>query len=540
VDVTARLRAAARERFGWGELRPEQETAMRALMTGRDALVVAPTGGGKSAVYQVPGTLLGGPTVVVSPLLALQQDQIAALRDREDAALAAVRLSSAEGAAQRREAIERLHSGRVEYVFVTPEQLADPEKLAAIRAARPSLIAVDEAHCISAWGYDFRPDYLQLGRAIRELGHPPVAALTATASPPVREDIIARLGLRDAELVVAGLDRPNLFLEAVQCVDEDQRWQRLRARLAESPPPGVVYVPTRRTAEELAGRLAGDGLPAVAYHGGMTTRERTARHEAFLADEVPVMVATSAFGMGIDKPNIRWVDHVSLPDSPDSYMQEIGRAGRDGEPAQALLLFRTEDTGLRKFFTGGLPAADDLARLAEILQAGPSSRAALREKSGLGPRKLGEHLALLEEVGAAVAAPGGKWRAPAYAPDPAVAAADAVAQAERRQVVQRSRLDMMRNLAETTACRGQALLAYFGEHLAQACGHCDNCLTGRAAESDLADTGGPYPVHSRVTHPEWGDGTVLRYAGDQMTVLFDDVGYKTLSVPVVEEQGLLT
>jgi ATP-dependent DNA helicase RecQ len=540
MDVMAALRAAARKRFGWEELRPEQATAMRALMAGRDALVVAPTGAGKSAVYQVPGTLLDGPTVVISPLLALQHDQIAALADRDDDALAAARISSAESASAQRTAIKELHSGDVEYVFVTPEQLADPERLRAIRDARPSLVAVDEAHCISAWGYDFRPDYLQLGRAIRELGHPPVVALTATASPPVRDDIVARLGLRDVELVVTGLDRPNIFLEAVQCVDEGQRWQRLLDRLQQSTPPGIVYVPTRRASEELAAWLTDAGLEATAYHGGMPARERTRRHEAFLADEVPIMVATSAFGMGIDKPNIRWVNHVSLPDSPDSYLQEIGRAGRDGEPAQALLLFRTEDTGLRKFFTGGVPDEGELARLAETLRTGPASRAGLREKTGLGPRKLGERLALLEEVGAAVAGRGGRWRAPAYAPTPAQAVEAAVEQAQRRQTVQRSRLDMMRNLAETTACRGQTLLAYFGEHLDHPCGHCDNCLSGAAREVELSGDEGPYPVHSRVTHAQWGEGTVLRYEGEHMTVLFDDVGYKTLSVPVVEEQGLLT
>ncbi|GAA1787646.1 ATP-dependent DNA helicase RecQ [Planosporangium flavigriseum] len=541
MDVTSQLRAAARERFGWDELRPEQAIAMHALMAGRDALVVAPTGGGKSAIYQVPATLLPGPTVVVSPLLALQTDQIAGLAERGDDALAAVRLSSAEGATAQRAALERLQSGQVEYVFVTPEQLADPEKLAAIRAARPSLIAVDEAHCISAWGYDFRPDYLQLGRAIRELGHPPVVALTATASPPVREDIIGRLGLADPEVVITGLDRPNLFLEAVQCVDDEQRRQRLLDRLQQSSPPGIVYVATRRAAEELAAWLTDTGIPATAYHGGMAVRERRRRHEAFAADEVPVMVATSAFGMGIDKPNIRWVNHVSLPDSPDSYFQEIGRAGRDGEPAQALLLYRAEDTGLRKFFTGGLPATNDLIRLAEALHAGPKSRTQLREKTGLGPRKLGELLSLLEEVGAAAAAGrGGKWRSPAYTPPLEQAAEAALEQAQRRQTVQRSRLDMMRNLADTTACRGQTLLAYFGEHLDQPCGHCDNCLTGAAREVEASGEAGPYPVHSRVTHPEWGGGTVLRYSGDQMTVLFDDVGYKTLSVPVVEEQGLLT
>jgi ATP-dependent DNA helicase RecQ len=537
MDVIARLRAAARTRFGWDELRPEQLTAMAAVMAGRDVLVVAPTGAGKSAIYQVPAVLLDGPTLVVSPLLSLQQDQIAALAGRDDEELSAARLSSADSAGQRRAALDGVRTGAVEYLFVTPEQLADPDRLAALKRARPSLVAVDEAHCISAWGFDFRPDYLQLGRAIQELGHPPVVALTATASPPVREDVVAQLGLRDPLVTVTGLDRPNVFLEALQCVDEEQRVQRLVGQLREAPMPGIVYAPTRRGTGELADRLTEQGVPAWAYHGGMRPAERHRLHEAFLAGEVPVMVATSAFGMGIDKPDVRWVIHVSLPDSPDSYLQEIGRAGRDGEPAQALLLYRIEDRGLRRFFTGGAPDVDRLTELAAALREGPVSRSDLRERTGLGPRRLGEYLGLLEQVGAAVAGKAGRWSAPRVASAPDEAARAAHVQAERRRSVQRSRLDMMSNLAETSGCRGQALLAYFGEILEQPCGHCDNCLAGLPDETLEA---GPYPLHSRVTHADWGGGTVLRYEGEQMTVLFDDVGYKTLSVPVVAEQRLLT
>src|SRR6266542_2632948 len=197
----------------------------------------------------------GGATVVVSPLLALQQDQIAALADRRDPELAAVRISSAESTGEVRDALAALRERRARFVFLTPEQLADPDRVAQLRTARPALVAVDEAHCISAWGHDFRPDYLQLGRAVRELGRPPVIALTATASPPVRDDIVSRLGLTDPRVVIGGLDRPNLFLEAVQCVDEEQRWQRLLGRVRDSPAPGIVYAPTRRITEELAARL---------------------------------------------------------------------------------------------------------------------------------------------------------------------------------------------------------------------------------------------------------------------------------------------
>jgi ATP-dependent DNA helicase RecQ len=535
------LRRIARERFGWERLRDEQLLAMEAVMAGRDALAVLPTGAGKSAIYQVPAPLLPGPTIVVSPLLALQQDQIASLTARHHESLVAVRLSSAEGRGEREENLEALRAGDAEFVFLTPEQFADPARVAQIKALKPSLVAVDEAHCVSAWGHDFRPDYLQLGQFIRELGRPPVVALTATASPPVREDIVERLGMRDPQIVVTGLDRPNLYLESVHCPDEETRWRRLIARLRESEPPGIVYAPTRRGTEELAERLVQHQIGAVAYHGGMSAGERERAHEAFLADEVSIMVATTAFGMGIDKPNIRWVNHVSLPDSPDSYLQEIGRAGRDGQPAHVLLLHRTEDSGMRKFFTNVSVDRDEVASLAALLRAAeePLTRDELEERTGLGSRRLGQLLTLLEEVGGARMLAGGRVKAPRWAPTPARAAQLAEAQAERQQTVSRSRLDMMRNFAETEQCRGRALLAYFGEHLEGTCGHCDNCTDGSAAEELAAAADAPFPVHSEVRHAEWGKGMVLSYAGDQMTVLFEQVGYKTLSVPVVKQRGLL-
>jgi ATP-dependent DNA helicase RecQ len=537
MEVTSRLQAVARSRFGWEHLRAEQLAAMRAVMSGRDTLVVAPTGAGKSAVYQVPAVLLDGPTVVVSPLLSLQQDQLAGLAERDHADLSGAAVNSAASAGQRRAAVQAASEGRLEYLFLTPEQLADPDRLAMLRQARPSLVAVDEAHCVSAWGFDFRPDYLQLGRAIEELGRPPVVALTATASPPVREDIVRWLRLRDPLVVVAGLDRPNLFLESAQCVNEPQRTQRLKQRLRDSAMPGIVYTPTRRRAEDLAEELTADGFAAAPYHGGMPLARRRQLHEDFLSGRVPVMVATNAFGMGIDKPDVRWVIHAGLPDSPDSYLQEIGRAGRDGAPAYALLLHRIEDTGLRRFFTGGLPDVGQLAGLASLLADGPLTRKQLRARTGLGPRRLGALLGLLQQVGAAVAVKAGRWTAPPRPPSPVDAARDALDQARRRRTIERSRLDMMTELARTESCRTRALLAYFGEVLDRPCGHCDACHEGLASD---APQDGPFPLQSRLTHQEWGTGTVLRYEGEQMTVLFDDVGYKTLSVPVVLEGGLLT
>lgn len=533
-----RLRKVARRHFGWSSLRSGQLKPMRAVLRRRDALVVLPTGAGKSAIYQIPAVLLPGPTVVISPLLALQQDQIAALNERDDPKIRAVRVSSAETPNQQREALREIREGRAEFLFITPEQLSDPDRMAEVRALRPGLVAVDEAHCISAWGHDFRPDYLSLGHLIKGIGRPPVLALTATASPPVRDDIIARLHLHKPEIHVSGLDRRNLFLEVAYCPDEDYRWRRLTAMLNESPRPGIIYVATRRGAEELAGRLTAAGYSADFYHGGMAAGAREQRHEDFSNDKVDIMVATSAFGMGIDKANIRWVAHVALPDSPDSYFQEIGRMGRDGEQGRALLLWRAEDEAIQRFFNGGGPDLVEIRDLAAALRAGPATKTALKEKTGLGPRKLGQLLGLLEQVGAAVAGDANKWTVPVFAPLPAAAAEAAVAEYERRQVVQRSRNDMMRGFAQTRACRSQTLLAYFGEDLAEPCGHCDNCAGG-LSEEPTGTAGEPFAVHSTVRHAEWGPGMVMGYEEDRMTVLFEGVGYKILSVPVVREHALL-
>ncbi|MDI1464633.1 RecQ family ATP-dependent DNA helicase [Catellatospora sp. KI3] len=532
-----RLRRAARSHFGWDRLRPAQLDAMRPLLRGRDAVVVLPTGGGKSAVYQVTATLLKGPTVVISPLLALQHDQIGNLNDRGNPLLRAVRVSSAETPAKQAAALQEVREGRARFLFITPEQLSSPERLAEVRALKPALVAVDEAHCISSWGYDFRPDYLVLGHIIRGLGRPPVVALTATASPPVCEDIIGRLGMRKPVMVRTGLDRPNLFLEATHCPDEAYRWRRLLQLLEASKPPGIVYVPTRAAAEELAERLTAAGHEAQAYHGGMAAGVRARRHREFLADEIPIMVATSAFGMGIDKPNIRWVAHFALPDSPDSYLQEIGRAGRDGEPAHALLLHRAEDVALQRFFAGGAPDFAELRTVAAALHSGPvKNRTALGKATGIGPRKVTSYLTMLEQVGAAAVSDKGEISVPRFAPLPDQAAREALADYERHQAGQRSRIDLMRRFAEQRGCRMQALLAYFGEQLNQPCGHCDSCHGGT---SEVISDDVPFPPHSKVRHADWGAGTVLGYEKDRMTVLFDEVGYKTLSVPVVQSQRLL-
>jgi ATP-dependent DNA helicase RecQ len=537
------VRRTAREVFGYESLRPGQAEAIRALLDGHDVLLVLPTGAGKSAVYQLPGVELDGPTLVVSPLIALQRDQVRSLLEVGDEDVSARALSSAVPEKERRATLEAAARGELEFLFLAPEQLANEEVLDAVRAARPSLVAVDEAHCLSVWGHDFRPEYLRLGERIDTLDpRPRVIALTATASPPVRDDIVRRLHLRDAAVIVRGFGRSNLELaveRALTEADKDRavldRAQAEAERAAEAARAGagpggngIVYVATRRRTTELAEALTGRGLRSAAYHGGMRRAERDEAQHRFTTGEVDVVVATSAFGMGIDKPDVRFVLHADVPDSPDSYYQEVGRAGRDGQDAAAVLFYRPEDLGLRRFFAGGTPKREDLLEVAGALPRDGRSRAARRAPSGL-PRRLARLRSLVEDARALAG----------DAARPAAVADAAVALAEERRRMDDSRVEMMRGYAETSQCRLQYLLAYLGEDLDAPCGRCDTCRDGTAAEHDVDAADRPFAVGAGVRHREFGPGTVMGYeADDRVTVLFEAHGYRTLALAVVEH-GLL-
>jgi len=472
------VRRAALEAFDFSRLRPGQEEALLALLQGRDTLAVMPTGSGKSAIYQLAGQLLDGCTVVVSPLIALQKDQVDGIGSHLGQARP---INSSMGAAARRRALAELRAGELEYAFVAPEQLVNPETFDAVRAADVGLFVVDEAHCISQWGHDFRPDYLKLGPVVDALDQPLVLALTATASPPVRDEIVELLHMDDPAVVVAGFARPNIRLEVCTVPDHDAAVAALVERSRSLRGTGIVYVATRRRADALAEVLDTTRRPALAYHAGLATGRRDAVHERFLDRAPAIVVATTAFGMGIDAPHVRFVLHADAPDSLDSYYQELGRAGRDGEPADAVLFHGFRDGGARRF------------------QAG----------------------------------------------------ADA------------TRAAMMTRYVETRSCRWQLLLSYFGQVGDGPCGRCDNCVAprprakangnGNGGTDTGTDTGTesgtrrgrsraprhPHPVDSRVTHGAWGDGRVLAYDGDTMTVLFDEAGYRTLSVDLVKANGLL-
>jgi ATP-dependent DNA helicase RecQ len=536
------IRRVAEERFGWTRLRDEQVEAMRHVVAGHDVLAVLPTGAGKSAIYQVPAVLLDGPTLVVSPLIALQHDQIDGIED--SAAPGAVALNSTQNAAERREAWETVRQGRAEYVFLSPEQLAKDDVVADVAELGVSLFVVDEAHCVSSWGHDFRPDYLRLVPVIERLGHPPVVALTATASLPVRRDIAERLGLRDHREVVASFDRPNLHLGVERFTDDkDKRAaviSRVRALAGASGRAGLVYTASRRDAEGYAGELAESGVRAASYHAGMTAAERERVHREFLDGDLDVVVATSAFGMGIDKPDVRFVVHASVQDSLDSYYQQIGRAGRDGEPAEIVLCYRPEDLALQNFLTTDTTPEAVVDGVARAVRAHdePIGPAELAERVGATPARLTRAVNLLEQAGVLTTGADGRLRYAEDGPDPGHAVDAALAVAERHQRLVRSRLDMLRGYADATGCRRQYLLGYFGEELDGPCGNCDTCDAGTAEPQEPGS--GEFPRDSTVHHARWGRGVVISVEADRLTVLFDEVGYKTLSIGAVRDNNLLT
>ena len=460
---------------------------MRAVLDGRDALGVLPTGGGKSVCYQVPALMLGGPTLVVTPLISLMEDQVARAGV---VGLRAACLSATQSSDVRRTIERRMRDGALDLLFVSPERLELGSFRSVLEVAGVRLVAVDEAHCISEWGHDFRPAYRRIGRVTRSLGAP-VLALTASATPAVRIDIRDVLDLRDPTVVVRSFDRPNLWWGVRRGGDLADRvvrtWRWVRTRGGST----IVYAPTRRSVELVRDRLAALGLSCAAYHAGLRGEERSSVQERFMQGAVRVVVATNAFGMGIDKADVRTVIHVQLPTTLEAYYQEAGRAGRDGLPA-ACVSFRGRGDGRlgRAFADAAYPAPRRLRTLWHALRAaaGPDGTVApddprLVALMGGVPRAWMEGepvgpLGALERAGAVIRRPAsgtGRGRGGSLPCRIAVRSSLDLALIRRRRKRVLASLEAVRRYAGTRECRTGALLRYFGELSREACGRCDRC-----------------------------------------------------------------
>ncbi len=485
ADAVERMRST----FKIKAFRRGQEQVIRAVLGGRDVLAVMPTGSGKSLSYQLASQVLPGATLVVSPLLALIRDQTEKLRAL---GVPVERIDSSLTAKEREAALRRIAEGRTKLAFVTPESAVSASFRNALAGAPVSLFAVDEAHCVSQWGHDFRPAYLGLREVAEGLGRPRLLALTATATPRVREDILAQLGMREPEQVVLSFDRPNLHFRVVTCGSEEDKLRILfRKLLRRLPRPGVVYCATVRAVEDLvflAGKLR---IHSEYYHGRLGKAERDEKQAAFMKPgRRVVMVATNAFGLGVDKPDIRFVLHFHVPGSLEAYVQEAGRAGRDGKAAQCVLLWSPDDVAIQEYFQeGNYPSGKQVRQVAEALTAWtdtarPVGLRALATSSAVGEKRTRVVLDYMEENGWASQDGDGKWVAVGAVPDEQLAVAGRWF--ELKRIEDRRRLDALVAYAESKACRVRAMLDYFGEPGPERCGRCDNCVAAAKAEAGIA------------------------------------------------------
>ncbi|MEF7616170.1 RecQ family ATP-dependent DNA helicase [Aquincola sp. MAHUQ-54] len=530
----AAIGATLRAVFGFESLRPGQVGVVKRVLRGESTLAVMPTGAGKSLCYQLPAVLDGRRTLVISPLIALMDDQCAALVSR---GIPAVVLHSGLPASALQQAEEAVRSGRAGMVFTSPERAAEPGFAAFVaEAGRIGLMVVDEAHCLNRWGASFRPAYLELGPLRRALGQPPVLALTATASADAAADICGQLGIPADGVQRWGVYRPNLHFRVEPMDTAAAKRDRALALVAGTEGTGIVYTSTVREAEAIHGLLVGAGQAAGLYHGRLAARERTSAQEAFMAGALRVMVATPAFGLGIDKPDIRFVLHLQLPPGLDAYYQEAGRAGRDGQDATCTLLYLRADRGVQQFFMAGrYPERDAVEAVDGALRrldaaGGAASVAAVAAEAQLPQARVHAILGMLRLERLASRRRDGTWRAGRQAMDGR--ALDRVLRGcEARSRQDRAELEAMVFYAQSGICRWRALLCHFepdAQH--EACGHCDTCerlarLEAQPSALQAADAGteilvGRLTPGTAVRVKRYGAGEVLSDDGSSVTIRF--------------------